>query len=167
MAEQTEQAGTITTAQAAKLLKVTEDWVRQLSRKGYIPKAARGRFNLVAVVHGYIAYRDDEARRTTKGAAESRVRDARAAEIERRMAREDREIIALEEAAWAFDKASGEYLRSMSGLPARITRNPSERRRIEIICDSERARLEARFGEIASSLRAGGEDDAADDEDDA
>lgn len=107
MADQ-EQAGMITTAQAAKLLKVSEDWVRQLSRKGYIPKAARGKFNLVSVVHGYIAYRDDDSRRTTKSASESRVRDARADEIERRMRSRSSKIVSSPH----FDVAARIYKQS-------------------------------------------------------
>lgn len=42
------QAGTISTAQAARLPMVSQDWIRQLARKGYIPKDAKDRFNLVA-----------------------------------------------------------------------------------------------------------------------
>ncbi len=166
-AEKQAQTGTIPTKQVALLLMISEERVRQLAKMGFIPRAGGGRYNLVAAVQGYIKFLKDEERRTSKSASESRVKDARAAEIERRMAREDRKIIALEEAVWAADKMSGEFLRSISGLPARITRNPSERRRIESICDSERTRLEARFAEIASSVRSGVETDAADDEDDA
>ena len=167
MAEQAAEAGTITTGQAARLLMISDERVRQLTKMGYVPKAAKGRYNLVAVVQGYIKYLKDDERRSSKSAAESRVRDARAAEIERRMAREDRKIIALEEAMTAYDFATGLYLQSISGLPARMTRNTSERRRLEAICDTERQRLATRFAEGASSVRTGVEAFDADDEDDA
>lgn len=161
------QAGTITTAQAARLLMVTEDWIRQLSRNGYLAKAGRDSFNLVAVVQCYIKYLKDDERRSSRSAADSRVRDARAAEIERRMAREDRDLIMLDEAMAAYDFATGLYLASVSGLPARMTRNASERRRLEAICDGERQRLADRFAEGASALRTGEAAIDADDEDDA
>lgn len=161
------QAGTITTAQAARLLMVTEAWVRKLTRDGTIAKAARDRYNLVAVVQGYIRFLKDEERRSSKSAADNRVRDARAAEIERRMAREDRDLIMLDEAMAAYDFATGLYLTSISGLPARMTRNASERRRLEAICDGERQRLADRFAEGASALRTGEAAVDADDEDDA
>jgi hypothetical protein len=167
MADDEPQAGTISTAQAARLLMVTEDWVRQLSRNGYIAKAARDRYNLVTAVQGYIRFLKDEERRSSKNAADSRVRDARAAEIERRMAREDRKLIMLDEAMDAYDFATGLYLQSLSGLPARMTRNASERRRLDTICDGERQRLADRFAEGASALRTGEAAFDADEEDDA
>lgn len=161
------QAGTITTAQAARLLMVSDERIRQLAKNGHIPKIAKDRFNLVAVVQGYIRFLKDEERRSSKSAADSRVRDARAAEIERRMAREDRDLIMLDEAMAAYDFAVGLFLESVSGLPARMTRNASERRRLEAICDGERQRLADRFAEGASALRTGEAAVGADDEDDA
>lgn len=167
MAADAAQTGTITTGQVAKLLMLSDERVRQLTVKGYLPKVSKGRYHLVAVVQGYIRFLKDEERHSSKTAAESRVRDARAAEIERRMAREDRKIIALDEAMAAHDHATGLYLQSISGLPARMTRNASERRRLEAICDTERQRLAARFAERASALRSGVDAFDADDEDDA
>ncbi len=167
MTEAETPAGTITTAQAARLLMVSDERIRQLAKNGHIPKIAKDCFNLVAVVQGYIRFLKDEERRSSKSAADSRVREARAAEIERRMAREDRDLIMLDEAMAAYDFAAGLYLTSISGLPARMTRNASERRRIEAICDGERQRLADRFAEGASTLRTGLAAVDADDEDDA
>lgn len=167
MTTQDPQAGTITTTQAARLLMLSDERVRQLTKSGYVPTLAQGRYNLVAVVQGYIKYLKDDERRSSRSVADNRVRDARAAEIERRMAREDRDIIMLDEAMAAYDFATGLYLTSISGLPARMTRNASERRRLEAICDGERQRLADRFAERASALRSGEAAVDADDEDDA
>lgn len=166
MAYDEPQAGTISTAQAARLLMVTEDWVRQLSRNGYIAKAARDRYNLVTAVQGYIRFLKDEERRSSKNAADSRVRDARAAEIERRMAREDRKLVDIDEAMAVFDDMSGEMLSFVNGLPAMITRNTGERRRIADIVDQARGRLVARFAESLRVLQAGHPAADADEEDD-
>lgn len=132
------QSGSITVAQAAKLLMISEDWVWRLAKKGYFTRVSPGRYNLVAVVQGYIRYLKDDERRSSKSAADSRVRDARAAEIERRMAREDRDLIMLDEAIEAYDFATGLFLESISGLPARMTRNAGERRRLEPIVTAGR-----------------------------
>lgn len=167
MTTQDPQAGTITTTQAARLLMLSDERVRQLTKSGYVPSLAQGRYNLVAVVQGYIKYLKDDERRSSRSVADNRVRDARAAEIERRMAREDRDLIMLDEAMAAYDFATGLYLTSISGLPARMTRNASERRRLEAICDGERQRLADRFAEGASALRTGEAAVDADDEDDA
>ena len=156
----------ISAAKAAKLLDCTTQWLRDLAKKGYVPKATRGQYPMVATVQGNIRWLKEENARKSKSGAEGRVRDARAAEIERRMAREDREIVALDEAIGAFDDATGAYLQALSGLPARITRNQSERRRIEVVCDAERERLSARFEQVASTLRTGRQATDAGEEDD-
>ncbi|MER9355542.1 hypothetical protein NKI61_19930 [Mesorhizobium sp. M0514] len=160
-------ANTIDTATAAKLIQVTPRYVRQLSTQGWFKQVARDRWSLIEVVQGYIACLKDEGRRTSKSAADSRVRDARAAEIERRLARDDRTAIDMGEAVAALDKVTGDFLQSIGGLPARITREPRERQRIEAICDAERLRLSDRFSESAQALRSGLPADQADDEDDA
>ena len=40
----------------AKLLDISERRVRQLSAEGIIPKGARGRYEMVGAVRGYIRY---------------------------------------------------------------------------------------------------------------
>lgn len=51
-------AGVITTAQAAKLLIVSEAWLGRLAKEGYIQKLDRGRWNLVSVVQGHNCFAD-------------------------------------------------------------------------------------------------------------
>ena len=57
MAEKKKQAdpGVITTSQAAKLLMVSEVWIGKLHKMEYVPKAGRGKWNLVAVVQVHAA----------------------------------------------------------------------------------------------------------------
>ena len=45
-----EAAGTITIDVAAKLLMVTPEWVRRLTKDGWIAKTERGRYRVVDVV---------------------------------------------------------------------------------------------------------------------
>lgn len=162
-----DKANTIDTATAAALVKITPTYVRKLSRDGWFKSAGRDRWHLVDVVQGYISCLKDEGRRTSRSASASRVQDARAKEIELKVAREDRSIIDTDEALAAADRMAGAYLESVSGLPARITRNQSERQRLEKIFDAERQRLSDIFAKIASSVRTGIEDAEADGEDDA
>jgi predicted transcriptional regulator of viral defense system len=60
-----EGAGTITIDVAAKLLMVTPEWIRRLSKDGWIAKTERGRYRVVDVVQGYIRFLKDEARRVS------------------------------------------------------------------------------------------------------
>lgn len=74
-------AGLITVAKAAALLMISDQWVRDLGKKGYVPKAVGGMVPLVAAVQGYIRWLKDEERRTSKSAAASQVQQERALEI--------------------------------------------------------------------------------------
>ncbi|MFZ1895412.1 MAG: hypothetical protein WAU59_15245 [Rhodoplanes sp.] len=47
-----EGAGTITIEVAAKLLMVTPEWVRRLTKDGWIARTERGRYRVVDVVQG-------------------------------------------------------------------------------------------------------------------
>lgn len=145
----------LTIDQVAEVLNLTAGRVRAMTTEGVIAQSGRGRWKLLETIHRYVVFVKDENKHRSKGAAESRVRDARAAEIELRMARTDREIIPIAEALATIDGVTGDYLQSISSLPARITREQNERRRIEAICDEERLRLSDYFSEKSSALRTG------------
>ena len=82
----TEQSGLIPIGQAARLLMISEERIRQLVKQGYVPKSEkRGYVQLVGAVHGYLKYLKEDERRSTKSAADSWVRDARTLEIEPRI----------------------------------------------------------------------------------
>jgi phage terminase Nu1 subunit (DNA packaging protein) len=91
----------------AKLLDLSERRVQQLSRKGVIPKANRGQYDLIGSVRGYVRYLRDQALKAQAGApdyAAERARFIRAradlAEMEAEEKR--RSLIAADEieAAW-------------------------------------------------------------------
>jgi hypothetical protein len=84
---------TITTAEAAKLLGVTAEWVRRLARDGVIPKPEKNRVQLVAAVQGYIRWLKDDERRAARMSAQTRVQAARAKEIELRNVRTEAGLI--------------------------------------------------------------------------
>lgn len=114
---------------AARLLMISVERVRQLIRDGYIPRPAPGKTTLVGAVQGYIRFRDDADRRATKSASANRVSDARATEIELRLAQRRRDVIPREEAdaanAFVVELVNDELDR----MPARLTRDLQTRRR--------------------------------------
>ena len=61
----------------AKLLDITERRVRQLSAEGIIPKVARGRYEMVGAVRGYIRYLRDLTLKGEVGPADYGVERAR------------------------------------------------------------------------------------------
>ncbi len=143
----------ISTEIAARLIQVTPRRVRQLAKEGWFKAKSRDRWAIVEVVQGYIRFLKATAKRAAAG--DNRLRDARAREIELRVARQDGTVIDVAEAVDAIDKITGRFLESITGLPAQITRDIRERQRIEQICDKERGHLERRFAEVADSIRTG------------
>ena len=115
-------AGVITTAQAAKLLMVSEAWLGRLAKEGYIQKLDRGRWNLVSVVQGHIRFLKDEERRSTKSAAHTRIQDIRA---------ERRELVPLDDARLVLDTAAAEMRAKLMAIPPAFTREVEERRKFE------------------------------------
>lgn len=126
-----DQAGQITTAQAAKLLMVSEAWIGKLHKMEYVPKAARGKWNLVAVVQGYIRFLKDEDRRSSKSASHSRMTDIKAERLEMQMKAERRELVPFEDTRLVLDTAAGLMQSSLMSIPAKFTRDIAERRRLE------------------------------------
>ncbi len=94
--------GTLTVREAAHILKMSPERVRQLARDGWIPREAKGFYPTVGTVHGYIDFLKDEARRSQQNVSANRARDARAREIELRIAQAERTLIAMEEAQFVM-----------------------------------------------------------------
>lgn len=106
-------------------------------------------------MQGYITCLKDDSRQASKSASDSRVRDARAREIELRIAREERKLVSLEEASGCLDETIGTFLTMLSGLPAQITNDRRERVRIEAIIDAGRQRIADHFERRVKELRTG------------
>jgi len=121
----------IASALAARLLMVSPERIRQLSKEGWIEKQGRDQFFLVDVVQGYIRFRNDSDRRAQKSAADSRVRDARAREIELRNAVREGRVIEIDEAMAIVEEMIGLFRAETAGLPARVTRDLQFRKTID------------------------------------
>lgn len=120
-------------AQAARLLMVTEEWIRRLQKQGYIPKDPRGMVSLIGAVQGYITFLKDEERRTSKSAAASKVQDARAEEIALRVERGKKELLAeaRAEVIALTDILVGGFKADLLAIPAQVTNDLALRRAIE------------------------------------
>jgi phage terminase Nu1 subunit (DNA packaging protein) len=124
MSETPSSPGTLVTLEvAAQLIMVTPRWIQKLSKDGWIVRPDRGKYSLIGVVQGYVNFLKDENRRASKSAADSRVRDARAREIELRVARLQADLIPYSEHVAILDEILGTIRAAMEGAPARITRD--------------------------------------------
>ena len=154
-----EPSGLIAIGQAARLLMISDERVRQLQKQGYIPRAPkRGVVPLVGAVQGYLRYLKDEERQSSKSAAASRVTDARTREIELRIAERQRDLIPQEDARAVIGEMAAMLKAEFVGLPARVTRDLDLRRTLEQEVDASFARLAASAERARSALVTGGLD---------
>ncbi|QQC25749.1 hypothetical protein I6H96_02480 [Brucella anthropi] len=158
MADETEPgSGLISIGQAARLLMISEERIRQLSKAGYFPRPSRGKVPFVGVVQGYIKSLREDNKNQNKTSADNRVRDARAEEIQIRIAEKKRELIPTDDATAAQDFLLGVVVAELSGLPARVTRDVPTRRLIEKEIDASRNRMASALRSSVATLRTGGD----------
>ncbi len=154
-----EPSGLLPIGQAARLLLISDERIRQLQKQGYIPRAPkRGLVPLVGAVQGYLRYLKDEERQSSKSAAASRVTDARTREIELRIAERQRDLIPQEDARAVIGEMAAMVKAEFVGLPARVTRDLDLRRTLEQEVDASFARLAASAERARSALATGGLD---------
>jgi len=149
------QDAAISTTEAAALLEVSSQWVRELGRKGFIEGITRGKVPLVAAVQGYIRWLKDEERRTSKTASQSAVAEARAREISLRTAREEGRLVDIEDAEAVFAEVLGTFRADLAGVAAASTRDLELRAAIDGKLNDAIARCRARFETAGASARAG------------
>ena len=154
-------AGLITVAKAAALLMISDQWVRDLGKKGYVPKAVGGMIPLVAAVQGYIRWLKDEERRTSKTAAASQVQQERALEIRMRREREAATLIEMRTVETIFADVLGAFRSELAGVPAAATRDLNLRADIETRLNDALDRARSRFEKSSAALRAGRDLDMA------
>ena len=159
--------GTLNLEQTCRLLMLTKQRVQQLVKAGYIPKPAKDTYPIVGAVQGYIKFLKDDERRTSKVQADSRVRDARAREIELRIAERERDLIPIDDAKAEIAAFVSETRAEVVGMGARVTRDMELRRQIDKECNDILARLAERAEKASQaleteggSLEASGEDNA-------
>lgn len=142
--------------------------VQQLRDEGVLVLAeTRNQLKFPESVQAYLQFKIAGVERQAQSSSADALRDRRAEEIAIKIAKQERDLIPLEEAVAAVDGMAGVFLESISGLPARMTRVPRERQRLEQICDEERLRLSDRFAERSTALRTGVDPSEADGEDNA
>jgi hypothetical protein len=126
-------ANTIDLETAARLAMCTPRWIQELVKQGFIPKAERGRYTVLGVVHGRIKSLQDDQSRSSKSASATRVQDARAEEIKLRT--DEKRGALLEqgqaEAIAVIDEFVGPLKSDLLAIPARVTADLALRRRIE------------------------------------
>lgn len=149
----------ITLEVAGRLLMIGPERIRQLNKAGYIPIPKRGFTTIVGAVQGYIRFLKDEDRKQTQTGAAERARDARAREIEQKIAERDRKLIPIEDHELAMDLFAGVVIGELDGQAARITRDMALRRLIEADVHGAKIRIAAALEKGNAFARTGREAD--------
>lgn len=134
----------VSASELAQMLGVTDRRIRQLAKEGTVVRGVqRGRYRLQESVRRFLDVREEQHQSVSLDA----LREERLKTLRITRAQKDRELIALDEAIEFVDEVIGLFVASLQGLPARITNNNAERRRLNEIFDQERQRLADRFAE--------------------
>lgn len=155
MANPNTQTGMIAAGQAARLLGLTHERLRQLARDGWIPKAIKGKYPLVPTVQGYIRFLKDEERRAARSKADSALKSARRREIELRIADREARLIELSDVDAIAALHVRTYREELESVPAKATRDPAIRRLIAQALTAAVDRFEARYRQAREAWLAG------------
>lgn len=145
----------ISRKEAAAMLEIDPSRISQLVSLGYIQAVKPGRMTIAAAARGYAKYWQEKASETTKTSAESRVRDARAQEIEMRNAERMRTLIPLDEALAIMDEYAAVVREAMDSIPARVTRDLPVRRKIEAEVNAAHEAIAKVHGSSRTDARKG------------
>jgi hypothetical protein len=149
-----------------KHLDVSNQWIGKLVKQGILPKLADGTFDLDRCRIAYIRHLRKEAdRRFDKSAAASRAQELKVRQLELNIAREEGELIAIDEVELIIEDILGTYVAELAGLAASCTRDITMRAVIEVKLDAAITRCRQRFEKAVSALGRGEaavEDDAED-----
>lgn len=144
-----------TTPRMAEAFGISHQRVAQLRDEGVLNYDGKNRFHRDDTTRAYTAWQRAQDRTAKKTTSESRVRDARATEIEIRTAERSRQLIDIDEALESNAAICGYVRTEFGGLAARVTRDLALRREIEKAVNDSFARIASRLVEEAANLETG------------
>ena len=105
--------------------------IGQLAREGWFKQIERGRYNWKEACAGYIRFLRDEDRRSSRSSSDSRIKDAKARDIEIRTMQRLGRLVPLEVYEEMIDSICGSVRSEFAGMAATVTRDLNLRRMIE------------------------------------
>ncbi|KQB17102.1 hypothetical protein H9N28_07190 [Rhodobacter capsulatus] len=138
---------TITLAGLRRLTGAEAGELESMIAAGTLPALDGDRLPMVEAVQAFLHHLRDTARTASASAAMARARDARAEASELALAISRRDLVPDAEAETAADYVCGVIVDRVGGMPARVTRDLRDRRRIE---ETLRAAQEGIAADLAS-----------------
>ena len=137
-----------------KVLMLSRSRVEQLIRSGLLRKLAPGKYDLIECVQAYIRYLREDAKINNRDAANARVRDARAKDIEAKTAERLKQLVHVSVLEETIDGLCGLVRSEFAGLAAACTRDLVMRRIIEREVNARLRRIAENA--MAKAIRLGG-----------
>lgn len=147
MANQTVAVETI-----ASLFNLTPRRVQQLVVEGVLIREDHGGYPLETNVRRFVSSLET---RLSQNTARDQREGLKQKLLQLEIGKRDRELITLEESMFVTERMAGAFVTALNGLPARITSDARQRRRIEAITDDIRLRLVDQFNEFRDELKTG------------
>lgn len=143
-----------TATEIGRVLKLSERRVRQIADEAKVSRAGRALFPVGPMIRAALELARSE--RGNPAAREALVseREAKTRAIELRTAREEMKLVPTGEAVAMVQQIIGAMVSRLNGLPARFTRDLSERRRLEIALDEIRTEVSDQFASATTEYRA-------------
>jgi hypothetical protein len=150
-----EAATYYSTPRMAEAFGISHQRVAQLNAEGVLQYAGKNKYHRDDTTRAYTGWQRQQTTSKHRSTSESRVREARATEIEIRTAERSRHLIAIDEALESNAAVCGYVRTEFGGLAARITRDLALRRDIEKAVNDSFARIAGRLAEEARNLETG------------
>jgi hypothetical protein len=135
----------------------TERQARNLLQEAGVLPVSRGEWDAVVAVRSVFARLRDARTSTELSRARARQVEAVAKKHELATRRAERELVPVEDATAALDLVFGKIASELSALPARLTRDREQRRKIETEINDTRLRMADALKDSAEFLANGGE----------
>jgi phage terminase Nu1 subunit (DNA packaging protein) len=145
----------ISATEAADLLGVSDQWIRDLGKKGAIPRPIKGRVPLVETVQGYLNWLRDEGRRNAATTSRSQVFDARAKELALRNAKTEESLIEAAELRAVFANIVAIFESELSSVPQEATNDSTLQKSIRALISTAIGQLGASFNSALDSYGRG------------
>lgn len=154
----------VSQTEMAAILGISTRMLRVYTADGILEREKAG-YRIGQTVRIYADHLKNGSEKKSGGSSMDALREEKALDLRLNRARKDRELISLDEALFVQDEITGLFLSYLVGLPAEITGEPRERRRLNEIIDKGRLRLADRLAKKISALRTGQETSDAEAED--
>ncbi|MDP2358651.1 MAG: hypothetical protein Q8M31_21710 [Beijerinckiaceae bacterium] len=146
----------VTATAVGQHIDVTRQRVMQFVDEGVLIRNEDGSFDIDDCRVRYIRWLRDDGRRINKSASANRVHDARARDIELKIAERENRLVDIDDAIGAMDDVVGAVKAAMSGVPAQFTGDLSQRAKLETLLGQALNAAADMVTAQAADLRSGG-----------